>query len=273
MPKKRPAIVLVHGAWHVPAHYAPFTQHLHQATGLDVFCPLLPTCDDTKRLTADLSADAVVVRSLVVSLIDDNDDDDGSREVIMLLHSYGGAVGAQAVDGLSARRRARDAGLPGGVICLIYMCGFMLRAGESVGGASLPRPVPDPVEVRDELEGGTTTTTTTFPREDPVGLFYADVEPRERAVQMVSLLTRQSGRAMTDRVSCEAWREVPTTYLMTRDDRVLFPSWQERQVRAVRGAGGEVAVETFESSHSPFLSVPGEMVAAVVRAVERHATL
>lgn len=250
----KPAIVLVHGAWHVPEHYTDFIQQLHQV-GFEVFCPRLPTCDETKRLTSDMFSDAQVVRSQVVSLIDK------SREFVMLLHSYGGAVGTEAVKGLSGSECAAK-GLRGGVTRLIYMCGFILQVGESVGGASLPRPVPEPVESDD-------ATGTTFLCEPPVQLFYADLEP-ERAKRMEALLVRQSGPAMTDTITYAAWQHIPTTYLRTQDDRVLFPDWQERQIKAVRDAGFNLTVETYKSSHSPFLSIPGEMVAAVERAAEQQ---
>ena len=255
-PKVKPAIVLVHGAWHVPEHYSDFVQSLQHA-GFEVSCPRLPTCDEAKRLSADMYTDADVVRNQVISLIDK------SREVIMLLHSYGGAVGTEAVNGLSASERDTR-GLKGGVVHLIYMCGFMLQVGECVGGASLPRPDPDPVE-------SDAATGTTFLYEPPIQLFYADVEP-ERAKRMEKLLTRQSGKAMTDAVTYAAWQHIPTTYLRTQDDQVLFPDWQERQIKAVRDAGVNLTVVTFKSSHSPFLSMPEEMVAAVERAVERQAT-
>ena len=253
----KPAIVLVHGAWHVPEHYSDFIQRL-QRVGFEVFCPPLPTCDETKRLSADMFVDAEVVRSQVISLIEK------SREIIMLLHSYGGAVGTEAVRDLSASERATE-GLHGGVIRLIYMCGFMLQPGESVGGASLPRPVPEPVESDD--------AGTTFLCEPPVQLFYADVEP-ERARKMEGLLTRHSGAAMTDAITYPAWQHIPTTYLRTQNDQVFFPEWQERQINAVKNVDADVnlTVETFKSSHSPFLSIPDEMVAAVERAVEQHLT-
>ena len=254
--KIQPAIVLVHGAWHVPEHYTDFIQQLQQA-GFEVFCPRLPTCDASKRLTADMFADAQVVRSKVIALIDQ------SREIIMLLHSYGGAVGTEAVKDLSLSECAAK-GQQGGVIRLIYMCGFMLQVGESVGGASLPRPVPDPVESAD-------ATGTTFLCEPPVQLFYADVEP-ERAKKMEALLTPQSGKAMIDAITYPAWQFIPTTYLRTQDDQVLFPHWQERQIKAVEDAGVGLTVETFESSHSPFLSIPGKMIAAVKRAVDQQVT-
>ena len=252
----KPAIVLVHGAWHVPERYSDFIQHLQHA-GFEVLCPRLPTCDEAKRLTADMFADAQAVRDQVVSLIDK------SREVIMLLHSYGGAVGTEAVKGLSGSERATR-GLKGGVVHLIYMCGLMLQVGECVGGASLPRPDPDPVEID-------AATNTTFLCEPTIQLFYADVEP-ERAKRMERLLTRQSAKAMTDAVTYPAWQYLPTTYLMTQDDQVLFSDWQERQIKAVRDAGASLTVESFKASHSPFLSMPVEIVTAVERAVERQAT-
>ena len=255
-PKVKPAIVLVHGAWHVPEHYSDFIQHLQHA-GFEVSCPRLPTCDEAKRPTADMFSDAQVVRDQVFSIIDK------SREVIMLLHSYGGVVGTEAVNGLSVSKRATR-GLKGGVVHLIYMCGFMLQVGECIGGASLPRPDPDPIE-------SDAVTGTTFLCDPPVELFYADVEP-ERAKRMERLLTRQSGEIMTDAVTYPAWQHIPTTYWRTQDDMVLFPDWQERQIKAVRDAGASLTIETFESSHSPFLSMPLEMVAAVERVVERQAT-
>ena len=100
----KPAIVLVHGAWHVPEHYNILIDHLQQA-GFEAFCPLLPTCDEAKRATADVHAYANTIRSQITSVIDQ------SREIIMLLHSYGGVVGTEAVQGLSISERA-DQSLP-----------------------------------------------------------------------------------------------------------------------------------------------------------------
>ena len=88
----KPAIVLVHGAWHVPEHYNDFVQQLQQAK-FEIFYPQLLTCDETRRLNADMFGDAQVVRSQVISLLAN------SREVIMLLHSYGGAVDTEVRQG------------------------------------------------------------------------------------------------------------------------------------------------------------------------------
>lgn len=253
-PSNKPSIVLVHGAWHVPAHYATFISLLEVA-GFDVSCPLLPSCDDSKRHSgSDLYADAQLVRDHILSLLDQ------SCPVVMLLHSYGGAVGTEAARGLSTSERAAQ-GLQGGIVRLVYMCAFMLQVGESVTGESMPRPVPEPVKV-DESDG------TTFLQQNPVDLLFADVQPGDLAQEMSRRLVRQDGKASMDQVTWPAWSMIPTTYLRTEEDRMFFPDWQDRQIRKVRGAGTEVVVESFEASHSPFLSMPEEIVAAVERAAE-----
>ena len=248
----RPTIVLVHGAWHVPQHYEEFLQKLRHA-GFEAHCPLLPTCDETKRLNATMFSDVELVRDLVKSLIAN------SREVVMLLHSYGGAVGTEAVKGLSISEQSAQ-GQSGGVGRLIFMCGFMLQEGESVGGASLPRPEPEPIEVDEE-------TGTTFLCEPPIKLFYADVQA-DLAQKMESLLVRQSGPALTASITYAAWKDIPTIYLKTKNDEILFPNWQDRQIKAVRDAGIEITVEEYESSHCPFISMPENMIEAVKRTVD-----
>ena len=133
--------------------------------------------------------DAETIRSQVVSLAET------SRDVVMLLHFYGGAVGTEALWNLSKPQRAAR-GEQGGVVCLIYMGAFMLQVGESVAGASLPRPVPEPVEF-DQATG------TTFLCELPTELFYAELE-MDRAKRMEALLVRQTGSAYTDTVTYPA---------------------------------------------------------------------
>ncbi|KAL8829671.1 MAG: hypothetical protein Q9191_001880 [Dirinaria sp. TL-2023a] len=247
--------MLVHGAWHTPSHYESFIAQLHRAN-FEVLCPLLPTCSPSTHPAATLSTDAQTIRSHLLPLLSK------SRDVIMLLHSYGGAAGSEAVRDLSKTSRGAQNLSGGGVVHLIYMCAFMLQVGESVGSASLPRPVPEPVE-RDERTG------TTFLREPPVALFYADVDP-EVAERMQDMLVRQAGAAMSDQVTYPAWREVPSTYLRMSEDRVLFPEWQDRQICAVREAGVEVAVEEFQASHSPYLSLTPEMVAFLERVAKQY---
>ena len=155
----KPTILLVHGAWHVPEHYALLISQL-QSHGYDVQCPLLPTCDTP--ITSDFYDDAALIHGRASSLANEG------KDIIFLMHSYGGGVGTEAARDLASATR-KASGKHGGVVHLIYMCAFLLQQGQSAGAASLPRPDPDPVE--------TAADGTTWICESPRTLFYHDVAP------------------------------------------------------------------------------------------------
>lgn len=106
-----PTVLAVPGAWHTAESFEPikkiFTQRgyqfvsqnapgLHDANG---------TCqDDAESLR----------RKLLLPLVEDG------KDIVVLMHSYGGMYGSQAVQGLSKKER-EQAGKKGGVIALIYV--------------------------------------------------------------------------------------------------------------------------------------------------------
>ena len=55
-----------------------------------------------------------------------------NKEVIVILHSYGGVIGTQAVHASLSRRNRKAAGLLGGVISLVYMTAYLLPVGEAL---------------------------------------------------------------------------------------------------------------------------------------------
>ena len=126
-----PTILLVQGSFQVPQVYDKLVQGL-VARGYPVVHPRLPSCTDTespdfpKRTLAD---DASTVHAELNRLIEN----DGKR-VMVIMHSYGGLVGSEAVtEGLSRVKRQEKA-LPGGVVQLFFYAAFMLHEGESVLG-------------------------------------------------------------------------------------------------------------------------------------------
>ena len=68
--------------------------------------------------------DIITVRKTVEDLVEHN------KYVIMLMHSYGGSVGTEAVKDLDIQTRYKKS-LKGGVLHLIYLCGFLLPKGTS----------------------------------------------------------------------------------------------------------------------------------------------
>lgn len=85
--------------------------------------------------------------------------------------------------------------------------------------------------------------------------FYHDVEPT-LAVEALAKGRRQSETPSKEPWPLAAWPDVPTRYLLCRQDR-LFPSpWVRRVVRDRLG----IVPDEIDSGHTPALSHPEELV-------------
>lgn len=88
---------------------------------------------------------------------------------------------------------------------------------------------------------------------DPESLFW-DVEP-ELARRALEGMTYQSWSSLDQRVTNVAWRAIPSTYIVCAEDRMLPPFVREALAQRLDD------VRHISSSHSPFLSKPGELAA------------
>ena len=119
-----PTVVLVHGAWHTPPVYQDYIDAL-RARGFTVHCPRLPSCNGELPPNKSLPDDIACIRDVMLHLID------AGERVITAMHSYGGAVGTDAVEDLSLAKR-KAMGRKGGVIHLAYLCAYILPPGGTV---------------------------------------------------------------------------------------------------------------------------------------------
>ena len=119
-------ILIIHGAWRLPAYFSSAIDLL-KAQGYNVVCPHLPTCNKDDIPTKTLDDDVVLVRRTASSLADEG------QEVVALMHSYGGVAGTDTLYGLSTTQRAKS-GLKGGLKRLLYMCAFIPQKGQSILG-------------------------------------------------------------------------------------------------------------------------------------------
>ncbi|WP_232082967.1 alpha/beta hydrolase [Arthrobacter sp. SO5] len=145
-------------------------------------------------------------------------------------HSYGGSV----ITGLNR------------VSHLIFVAAFVPAAGESgalLGGASAL--VNEAVR---HHEDGTTSLQPERARE----VLYADCTEADSA-WATGLLVRQQpghGRGIPSRI---AWQSVESTYLRCEQDKALSPDLQHRMASRCTN------VISLASSHSPFISRPGQL--------------
>jgi len=121
----RPTVALIPDAWHSPIHYLELTHRISQG-GHSVVTQRLPSCDSNIPKSQSITTDAAFIRSNVLLPQIDN-----GEEMVLIMHSYGGCPGSMAADGLSVSER-RKIGKPGGIIGMIMICGFVIRAGQTL---------------------------------------------------------------------------------------------------------------------------------------------
>jgi pimeloyl-ACP methyl ester carboxylesterase len=129
----RPIIVLAPGAWHTPDCFDITREQLHQR-GWETEAVAYPSVG-AEPPTKGLADDAAALRSTLERLADDG------KEIVLVVHSYGGVVGQNAVEGLGRKQR-QAVGKEGGVVVFIYLAAFVVPKGASlkamVGGQFFP---------------------------------------------------------------------------------------------------------------------------------------
>jgi pimeloyl-ACP methyl ester carboxylesterase len=219
-------VVFVHGAcvkdgawwWHR-------TAELLRDRGVTSVAPLLPSCGEAGVAGgADgpgLPEDVAAVRQVL---------EDGHDPTIVVAHSYGGIVTAEAAAGIGSVRH------------LLLVSSYLPEIGQSLADFGDEAPAPfldvDPgagtFTVRPELFADT---------------FLQDCDAEIQA-QATDHLARQSVNVIGHPVHAAAWQQVPSTYLVCSQDRGTSA---KRQREYARRAGAVIELET---GHHPFLSQP-----------------
>lgn len=219
-------VVLVHGAWHGPWCWASVLAGLDEVGihGVPVDLPGPELADDAAAVEA-------VIEDVVAT---------GAERVVLVGHSYGGAV-------------ITEAGAHPAVDRLVYLAAFAPDAGESV--ADLARQETERSGLAEAIRFLDDGTTVLDPGVAPEVL-YADCEPTD-VERALGLLRPQSMATFTGVPRAVAWRQRPTTYAVCAADRAVDPALQ----RAMAARIPEVAlVEWPGASHSPFLARPAAVV-------------
>ncbi|KAA9152451.1 alpha/beta hydrolase [Microbacterium lushaniae] len=220
-------ILLVHGAWHGAWCWEPLSRILADR-GWQVQALDLPTVHSERKSELGMQDDADAIAAAVAAV---------EGPVTVVAHSYGGVPTTQGA--LDPR-----------VVHIVYIAAFVLDAGESLLGA-VGGVAPEWWNIDGAL---VTAGNDTMPADQ---LFFGDVEASVAEAAAARLLA-QPERAFRDVVSEVAWRDRPTTYIVTGRDEV-FPLPAQEALAARAGS----TVVPLDTSHSPFLSQP-EAVADII---------
>jgi pimeloyl-ACP methyl ester carboxylesterase len=163
--------------------------------------------------------------------------------VILVGHSYGGAV-------------ITGAGNDPNVVALVYIAAFAPDKGESVNTLIADPPPDAPVPpILPPQDGFLSLDRAKFPAS-----FAADVSA-EQAAFMADSQVPWGVDALGGTISEPAWRNKPSWYLLTTEDRMIPPPAQQMMSERAGSTVEEVA-----ASHSVYVSQPSAVAAIIEKA-------
>jgi len=223
-----PNIVLVHGAWADGSSWSAVVERL-QADGYTVTAPQFPLtslADNVARLRQVLARQ--------------------QGPTLLAGHSYG----CQIITALGT-----DAP---NVVGLVYIAGFGLDEGESIG-ALLGQGPPTPAIAHLDIDQ---QGFAWLPEDDFVGHFAADVDPVKARV-MFAVQQPLTLSAYDDVMGVPAWKALPTWFLVADGDQTIPPDAERLFAKRM----GATTVE-ISSNHVAMVSHPDDVLKLIKTAIQ-----
>lgn len=230
-----PTLVLIHGAFADSASFEPVTRQLLDR-GFVVKVPAVPN--------RSLLGDAAYIRSIVEAI-------DGPA--LLVGHSYGGAV-------------ITVAGAAENVVGLVYLSGYALDEGESLG--QLQGGFPDSelavnlVYTPFPVEGGEPGTDVSVKIDAFPHIFAAGVDAAVAEVLAVSQRPL-AALAFSEAAPVAAWKTKPAWGVVSKNDLTINPDVERFGYQRARMR----SVVTLDSPHLVMWSHPTEVVAVITTAI------
>jgi pimeloyl-ACP methyl ester carboxylesterase len=227
----QPTIVLIHGAFADAASWAPVTRRLIDK-GHTVLVPAVPN--------RSLVGDSAYIRSIVEKI-------DGP--VLLAGHSYGGAV-------------ITVAGAADNVVGLVYVAGYALEEGESLG--ELQGRFPDSdlaanlVYTPFPIEGGEDGTDVSVKIDAFHAVFAGGIPPETAEVLAVSQRPLAAA-AFGEPASVAAWKTKPGWGIVSAADHTINPDVE----RFGYERAGLRSVVEIDAPHLVMIAEPAAVVAVI----------
>ena len=234
-----PTIVFVHGAWADASGFDGSIRALR-----DRGFAVIGAANPLRHLTGDTGSLAALLGTI-------------SGPVVLVGHSYGGAVMSNAATGNEQ------------VQALVFIAGWMPDEGESIqqllesevfADSLVPAALrPVPFKNPDGSEG----VDLYLDRELFPETFAADVDGDTAAV-MAATQRPWSGAAAATPSGPPGWRSIPSWYLLGTEDRAIPPAGQRFMAER-----GNAWIEEVTASHASMVSQPETVTRLILSAVEQ----
>jgi pimeloyl-ACP methyl ester carboxylesterase len=231
----QPTAVLVHGAFADASGYAGVIRHL-QAQGVAARAPMNPL--------RGLGSDAEAIARYTTTI---------EGPIVLVGHSYGGAVISQAAPGVKNVR------------ALVFLSAFALDEGESC--ASVMEPFPPSMLASTNVASpydapGAAGGPDLFIKIDQFHeTFCADLS-EEVAGPMAVSQRPLAAAAFTEQPSAVGWRDLPSWYLVSERDQAIPPDCERYMAQRMNAV-----TESVDGSHAAFIAQPEVASGLVLKAL------
>jgi len=242
MSSRKPSIVFVAGAFSRFDAYTLTTNILEQE-GYEVTPVTLPSVGASpphETMTEEVST----IREATMKRLDEG------KDVVLVMHSWAGVPGSEAMKGLSKAAREKD-GLKGGVVRLVYLTAVVLEVG--LHGQSFMGGEPFPW-MRLEAD------KRVYVR-DPVA-FFSELNAETQKSMIEKLESHSWGPFITE-TTYAAYRDIPSTYLICENDNIIPVFAQEMMVKTPDSLFN---VERCAAGHFATLTLPKFTAGVIIRA-------
>ncbi|KAH8698761.1 Alpha/beta hydrolase fold-1 [Talaromyces proteolyticus] len=248
---KKPTILFVPGSFCPPFFYTSVSDALERDGYETVIEPLLSANRAPPDPAATMYEDASILSSRIATLCDEN------KDVVLVMHSYGGVVGSEASKGLSKKGR-EAAGKKGGITKLIYVTAVVPEIGQSlkdVMGDLLPSHL--------IVEGEYMSHVI----EPSAAITFSDI-PLDEGVEWVKKMSLHSVRSFAEPLTYAGYMDIPSTFIFCEQDQILPLDFQRRRVQTIeRCSGHSLATLSLVAGHCPNVSRPIDLAKTIQKAL------
>ena len=219
----KPAIVLVHGFWGGAAHWGKVITRLNKKGYTSLFAvenPLTSLADDAER-----------TRKMIAQQ---------KGPVLLVGHSYGGAVITQV-------------GNQPNVVGLVYIAAFAPDEGETLGAIAAAYPAAGGANLVPDSDG------YLWIRQDKFHESFCQDLPADEALVMAVTQKAPIAATFGDKVTSPAWRNKPSWYQVSSNDRMIAPENEKRMADRL----GARKIITLEAGHASLASRPDEVASLI----------
>lgn len=245
---RKPVVVLSHGAFHVSAHYAPLQAELERR-GFAVISRDHPCCNGAVPANTRSQEDIDQLRSTILRQLEAGED------VVVAMHSMGGAVGTHATLGLSPGEIESQPSKPTGrILSLVYLAAF---ASKYEGLVEDPQEVHPVIWLSFDLPNGVVRLIPEYVNKYLYHDLAADQQEWALSHTVPFPIDRFQDFAVGTAPHVPAYTTIPTTYVISEEDKCVPTAGQEVMVARVKEElGVEFKQVRLKASHSAVISMP-----------------